>query len=135
MPHQIYMKQRKITFEDIFPWNSGNTLDSKLSLRHSLWKRDPTNDLRVVRFCLSVPEEQCVQNGLDRALIRRSTEKILPDKVRLNQRIRGVQGADWVHRMVPHWDTFIDEVQQLSEDKRMLEFLDGQVLRSALFKG
>ena len=68
-------EQRKITFEDIFPWNSGNTLDTKLSLRHSLWKRDPTNDIRVVRFCLSIPEEQCVQNGLDRALIRKSTER------------------------------------------------------------
>ena len=33
--------------------------------------------LRVIRFCLSVPEEQYVQNGLDRALIRRSTENYL----------------------------------------------------------
>ena len=40
-----------------------------------LWKRDPTNDLRVIHFCLSVPEEQYVQNGLDRSLIRRSTEE------------------------------------------------------------
>ena len=31
---------------------------------------------------------------------------ILPDKVRLNQRIRGVQGADWVHRMIPYWDFY-----------------------------
>ena len=46
---------------------------------------------------------------------------ILPDKVRLNQRIRGVQGADWVHRMIPYWNTFIDELQQLSTDPRMLE--------------
>ena len=48
-----------------------------------------------------MPEEQYVQNGFDRALIRRSTKDYLPDEVRLNQRIRGVQGADWVHRMVP----------------------------------
>ena len=44
---------------------------------YSLWKRDPTNDLRVIHFCLSVPEEQYVQNGMDRALIRRSTERLL----------------------------------------------------------
>ena len=66
--------------------------------------------LRVIRFCLSVPEDQYVQNGFDRSLIRRSTENYLPDKVRLNQRIHGVQGADWVHRMIPHWDMFVDEV-------------------------
>ncbi|MBA9025642.1 lasso peptide isopeptide bond-forming cyclase [Peribacillus huizhouensis] len=125
-------EQRRVLFEDMLPWNAGNTLDSKLSLRHALWKRDPTNDLRVVRFCLSVPEEQCVQNGLDRALIRRSTEKILPEKIRLNQRVFGVQAADWVHRMIPYWNTFIDEVTQLSMDKRILEFIDGQKIKSAL---
>jgi asparagine synthase (glutamine-hydrolysing) len=127
-------EQRRITFEDIFSWNSGSTFISKASLRYQLWKRDPTNDLRVVRFCLSVPEDQCVQNGLDRALIRRSTEDILPDEIRLNQRIWGIQGADWVHRMIPHWDSFIEEVRQLSTDKRMMEFLDNQVIKSAISK-
>jgi asparagine synthase (glutamine-hydrolysing) len=126
--------ERKKHFEDVFQWNAGNTLASKLSLRYSLWKRDPTNDIRVVRFCLSIPEDQYVQNGLDRALIRRSTESLLPDEVRLNQRIRGVQGTDWVHRMIPYWDTFIDEVRQLCTDKRALEFLDGQVIKAALLK-
>lgn len=126
--------ERKKHFEDIFQWNAGSTLAAKLSLRYSLWSRDPTNDLRVIRFCLSLPEDQYVQNGMDRALIRRATENYLPDKVRLNQRIRGVQGADWVHRMIPHWDRFIDEVQQLSKDPRMLEFINGQVIKEALVK-
>ena len=47
----------------------------------------------MIKFCLSVPEEQFVQNGLDRSLIRRSTENLLPDKVRLN-RVRGFQAAE-----------------------------------------
>ncbi len=126
--------ERKKHFEDVFQWNAGSTLASKLSLRHSLWKRDPTNDLRVIRFCLSLPEDQYVQNGIDRALIRRSTENYLPDKVRLNQRFRGVQGVDWVHRMIPDWDKYKDELQQLSVDKKALEFLDGQVIKAALLK-
>jgi asparagine synthase (glutamine-hydrolysing) len=133
-PASNIYEERKKHFEDVFQWNAGNTLTSKLSLRYSLWKRDPTNDIRVVRFCLSVPEDQYVQNGLDRALIRRSTESLLPDKVRLNQRIHGVQGTDWVHRMIPYWDTFIDEVRQLSNDKRALEFLDGQLIKASLLK-
>ena len=65
---------RKDHFNEVFPWNATGTLGTKLSLRYSLWKRDPTNDLRVIQFCLSVPEEQYVQNGMDRALIRRSTK-------------------------------------------------------------
>lgn len=121
-------------FEDVFHWNSTNTLMTKLSLTHSLWQRDPTNDLRVIRFCLSLPEEQYVQNGLDRALIRRSTEKLLPDKVRLNRHYRGVQGADWLHRMIPYWDTFKDELGNLRTDKSILEYLDGRVINAALLK-
>ncbi|WP_017378582.1 lasso peptide isopeptide bond-forming cyclase [Paenisporosarcina sp. TG-14] len=126
--------QRKKHFEDVSQWNASSTLAAKLSLRYSVWKRDPTNDIRLIRFCLSVPENQYVQNGVDRALIRRATENYLPDKVRLNQRVRGVQGADWVHRMIPQWEIFIAEAQQLSRDKRVLEYLDGQAIKVALQK-
>ncbi|RKL66393.1 asparagine synthetase B [Salipaludibacillus neizhouensis] len=131
--NDIY-KERKRLFEDFFPWNTGNSFTCKLSLRHSLWKRDPTNDLRVIRFCLSIPDDQYVQQGLDRALIRRATKDILPDKVRLNQRIHGVQGADWVHRMKPYWGSFVSEVDALTKDDRMLAFLDRDILNTALEK-
>lgn len=127
-------EQRIRHFEDVFYWNASNTLAAKLSLRYSLWKRDPTNDLRVVRFCLSLPEEQYVQDGLDRALIRRSTENLLPDDIRLNQSIYGVQGTDWVHRMIPFWNEYLEELQQLKSDQDVLEFLDGQVIEAALLK-
>lgn len=133
-PTSNIYKERKKHFEDVFQWNAGNTLASKLSLRYSLWKRDPTNDIRVIRFCLSLPEDQYVQNGLDRALIRRSTEKFLPDNVRLNQRTRGVQGVDWVHRMVPNWDIFHNELKQIISDKRVLRFINGQLIKKALIK-
>ncbi|KIL49373.1 lasso peptide isopeptide bond-forming cyclase [Jeotgalibacillus soli] len=126
--------ERRTLFENIFPWNAGNTLSTKLSLRYSLWKRDPTNDIRVVRFCLSVPEEQFIQNGVDRSLIRRSTKNLLPDSIRLNQHTRGVQGVDWVHRMVPHWEAFVDEAEQLSMDDRMRNYIDDQVIKTALLK-
>ncbi|MDD9266539.1 lasso peptide isopeptide bond-forming cyclase [Paenibacillus sp. GCM10023248] len=125
---------RRRHFEEEFHWNTTNTLMTKLSLRYSLWQRDPTNDLRVIRFCLSVPEEQYVQNGLDRALIRRSTKKLLPDKVRLNLHYRGVQGADWVHRMTPYWNEFKNELKSLSKDDRVLAYIDGEVLNAALGK-
>ncbi|MFI8493480.1 lasso peptide isopeptide bond-forming cyclase [Peribacillus butanolivorans] len=126
--------ERKKHFEDVFQWNAGSTLSTKLSLRYKLWKRDPTNDIRVIRFCLSLPENQYVQKGVDRALIRNSTENYLPDKVRLNQKYRGVQGADWVHRMLPKWGQLIEEIEQLSTDKEALEYLDGQAINKALIK-
>ena len=134
IPIDNIQNERKNLFQKMFPWNSGNTLTSKLSLRHSLWKRDPTNDIRVTQFCMSLPESQYVQNGVDRALIRRATVNILPEEVRLNQRIRGIQGADWVHRMKPVWNSYMDELKQLSTDKTTLEFLNGDMIKQAIEK-
>lgn len=126
--------ERKKHFEQLYHWNATNTLGTKLSLRYGLWKRDPTNDLRVIQFCLSIPEEQYVQNGLDRALIRNSTENYLPDKVRLNQRYRGVQGVDWVHRTAPSWKNLINELEELEQDSQVYEYLDKKVVKSAIHK-
>ena len=108
-------EQRRKHFEDLFHWNASNTKSTKLSLRYSLWERDPTNDLRVIRFCLSVPEEQYVQKGLDRAIIRLSTKKYLPDSIRLNQRSRGIQGADWVHRIIPYWNDIYRRIESVNK--------------------
>ncbi|MCZ2257313.1 lasso peptide isopeptide bond-forming cyclase [Sporosarcina sp. G11-34] len=125
---------RKKHFEDVFHWNASSTLATKLSLRHSVWKRDPTNDIRVIRFCLSLPEGQYVQKGMDRALVRRATKNYLPDNVRLNQQIHGVQGADWVHRMMPNWEGFTDELQKMSKDNYVMELLNPPVIKAALEK-
>ncbi|NIK76080.1 asparagine synthase (glutamine-hydrolysing) [Paenibacillus castaneae] len=123
---------RKQHFEDPFTWISTNTAMSKFSLPTAVWSRDPTNDIRVIRFCLSVPEDQYVYNGYNRALIRRATVGMLPDEVRLNQHIRGVQGADWIHRMQPDWHSFIMEAEEMSRDSAILEFIDGSMIKSAL---
>ncbi|MFJ5759864.1 lasso peptide isopeptide bond-forming cyclase [Neobacillus sp. NPDC093182] len=123
---------RRRQFEQLYYWNSTGTYSSKLSLKYSIWDRDPTNDLRVIKFCMSVPEEQYVRKGLDRSLVRRATKSLLPDKVRLNQKTRGVQGADGVHRMAPYWGTFIEELKQLSNDPIVGEYLDLHVIKGAI---
>lgn len=127
-------KFRKWHFEDLFHWYSTNTINSKLSLSYGLWSRDPSNDIRVIQFCLSVPEDQYVLHGLDRALIRRATENHLPDQVRMNQTVRGIQGADWLHRMQAFWPSFIEEAKQMSRDDTILQFLDGAIINDALSK-
>lgn len=123
---------RKQQFEQLYYWNITGTVGCKQSLRYSLWERDATNDLRVIRFCLSVPEEQFVQNGLDRSLIRRSTKNYLPDTIRLNQKVRGVQGADGLHRMIPTWNALISELQQVIEDPIISGYLNIKELANAL---
>ncbi|KMK75027.1 asparagine synthase-related protein [Alkalihalobacillus pseudalcaliphilus] len=129
--NNIY-KEREHHFEDLFHWNATNTVSTKLSLQHSLWKRDPTNDLRVIRFCLSLPESQYVQNGYERSLIRRATKDLLPDQVRLNQRIKGVQGADWVHRMKNQWDFLINELEEMLTDPISSLYLNNELIKEIL---
>jgi asparagine synthase (glutamine-hydrolysing) len=129
-----HSEHRKKQFEQLFYWNITGTFGSKLSLRYSLWDRDPTNDLRVVQFCLSLPEEQFVQQGWDRALIRRATKDYLPDIVRLNQRSRGIQGADGVYRMSPSWKSFIEELQHMSKDSAIDGLLNTGVITAAIEK-
>ncbi|WP_420871881.1 asparagine synthase-related protein [Cohnella rhizosphaerae] len=111
--------------------NKNGATSTKLSLRYGVWERDPTCDLRVVRFCLSVPVEQYVRDGMDRALIRRATKSVLPDEIRLNQRIRGVQGADWIHRAAPMWPRLLDEVGRLCDDSAVAGYLHVDRIRAA----
>ncbi|MBM7563599.1 asparagine synthase-related protein [Paenibacillus sacheonensis] len=110
------LEVRKEKLQSLAVANKNGASATKLSLRYGAWERDPTCDPRVVRFCFSVPLEQYVGGGLDRALIRRSTKHYLPDEVRLNQRVRGIQGADWVHRVIPVWKPLEHELLQLCAD-------------------
>ncbi|MBB6671461.1 asparagine synthase-related protein [Cohnella nanjingensis] len=111
--------------------NKNGATATKLSLRYGVWERDPTCDLRVVRFCLSVPVKQYVRDGMDRALIRRATKSVLPDEVRLNQRVRGVQGADWIHRAAPMWPRLLDELRRLCDDSAVAGYLHVDRIRAA----
>lgn len=123
---------RKDHFNQLYFWNINGTIGTKLSLKHKIWDRDPTNDLRVVRFCLSVPDEQFVQQGVDRSLIRRATARYLPDKVRLNRKRRGVQGADGVFRLMPDWSGLIRDLEQMIGDPRTSYYLNAPLLQELL---
>nr|WP_221626746.1 asparagine synthase-related protein [Cohnella lubricantis] len=126
-PLSMYEARRR-HFEQPSSWHTSGLMATKLSLNYKVWHRDPTNDQRVVRFCLSVPEEQYVRNGMDRALIRRATRSLLPDPIRLNQTVRGIQGADGVRRMSGDWRLFLKELKELSSDSAMAEYVNVPVL-------
>ena len=125
-------EHRRNHYQQLHVWNKSGVANTKISLRYSLWDRDPTNDLNVIRFCLSLPDEQYVQDGMERSFIRRATKNLLPDKVRLNHHVFGIQGADTIHRMSPHWGAFLNEIQELVKDSAMSELLNMDVVKSAL---
>lgn len=125
---------RRSYFKQLYHWNKNGVINTKLSLRYSIWDRDPTNDLRVIKFCLSLPDKQFVQEGMERSFLRRATKDLLPDSVRLNFRKRGIQGADLIHRMAPQWHKFINELEDLSKDSNVGDFLNMKVINNAILK-
>ncbi|RLQ96293.1 asparagine synthase-related protein [Falsibacillus albus] len=127
-----YVENRQDHFQNQYTWNTTGNSNTKLSLRYGIWNRDPTNDRRVIDYCLSVPVNQYVQHGVDRALIRRATENYLPDNVRLNQLTRGIQGADWLHRIVPEWKAVKDELKEMTNNKEMIRYFNMDYIRSEL---
>lgn len=126
--YKIRMRQ----YQQLYYWNTVGTYEAKLGLYYGIVSRDPTNDLRVVQFCLSLPEEQYVQNGFGRSLVRRATKGYLPDDIRLNFKTKGVQGADGIHRMKANWDEYIAELDKLPEDPHLQGLVDIDVIKNCL---
>ena len=54
--------------------------------------RDPTADVRVLEFCLAVPPDQFLHEGIPRALARRALADRVP-KLVLDERRRGSAGC------------------------------------------
>lgn len=61
-------------------------------------ERDPTADTRLIDFCLSLPGEQLLRNGVRRPLAQRALGDRLPLAV-LEPRARGYQMADWYEQI------------------------------------
>jgi len=60
--------------------------------------RDPTSDLRLVAFCLAIPEEQYLKNGQSRRLLHRMMQDVLPPAI-LSLKTKGLQAADWYENL------------------------------------
>jgi asparagine synthase (glutamine-hydrolysing) len=55
--------------------------------------RDPTADLRLVEYCMGIPNDQYFRNGERRWLMRRAADGLLPPAVQWNTR-RGIQSGE-----------------------------------------
>lgn len=66
--------------------------------RTGIEQRDPTADRRLVEFCLSLPPDQLLRDGVYRPLARRALADRVPSEI-LELPVRGYQGADWYARL------------------------------------
>ena len=74
--------------------------------------RDPTADVRLLEFCLSVPTEEFLKDGVQRALVRRAFSDRLPNIV-LEETRRGLQAADWHETLTADRQRIATEIDRL----------------------
>jgi asparagine synthase (glutamine-hydrolysing) len=77
--------------------NTGNFRKAALA-RWGIEERDPTADRRVIEFCLTLPDEMLLRNGVPRPLAREALSDRLPVEV-IDNRLRGYQMADWYEQI------------------------------------
>ncbi|NLT15060.1 MAG: hypothetical protein GXY05_12035 [Clostridiales bacterium] len=94
---------------------------AKFSLAYNTCERDPTSDKRVVEFCLRLPYECYFDKtkGCDRGLIRQAMSGVVPDEILYN-RLRGIQAPDWIQRIEPEWNGFINSFREDLYNKNSL---------------
>ncbi len=90
--------------------------------------RDPTTDVRIIEFCLAIPEGQFLCEGLQRRLIRRAMQDRLPPEVLWNKG-RGLQAADWFERLCGAQDQILQELERMERSQLARRALDMSRLR------
>jgi asparagine synthase (glutamine-hydrolysing) len=62
-------------------------------------ERDATRDLRLVQLTLSLPAQLFIRNGQARWIYRQAFAGRVPPEVMTPLKLKGFQGADWMHRL------------------------------------
>lgn len=97
--------------------------DTKLGLAHGIILRDPTKDKRMIELCMALPMECFVNHGIERRMVREYMEGIVPEEIRNDVYHRGLQSADFVHRLNRHWSEYKLEIISLLSEQRMYQIL------------
>lgn len=93
--------------------------------------RDPTADLQLIDFCLSIPESQYLRNGTNRWLLRRFVQDILPDEI-LQSKTKGLQGADWYEATATALPEIRREISRMLDSGVVGEYIDLESILHAL---
>lgn len=91
--------------------------------------RDPTNDVRLIEFCVGLPENQFARRPHSRWLMRRAVEGLVPPAVQWNT-IPGRQGADIALRLRADAQNVSDAIEEIARCPAAVEFLDLALMRA-----
>lgn len=102
-----------------------------LANAYGLEMRDPTADVRLVEFCLAIPESQYLGGGQFKWLLRRLMKDVLPPEI-LDVKTRGLQSADWSEQMDRAIPQIREELEKLKAHGSASDYLDIKSLEKAL---
>lgn len=91
--------------------------------------RDPTADRRLIEFCLTVPADQYLRNGVRRALARTAFADRLPARI-VNEPLKGYQAADWHEGLTAARDELGGELGRIEACEEA-----GSTLNPAMMRG
>ena len=93
---------------------------------------DPTSDLDLIEYCLTIPVEAYWQNGINRYVTREAMRGIIPESVRLNQ-IKGIQAPHWYVPLKRELGYYKSLLSKFSKNDLIAEIVDlprlGKLLR------
>jgi asparagine synthase (glutamine-hydrolysing) len=92
--------------------------------------RDPTADIRLIQFCLGLPDEQQRRGDQGRLLIRRAMAGLLPAEVLRAERF-GLQAADLGQRMRADHEILDQLLGRIERAPAAQEYLDLPAMRRA----
>jgi asparagine synthase (glutamine-hydrolysing) len=90
--------------------------------------RDPTADKRLVEYCLSIPTEEYLSNGVTRSLAKRALADRLPQAV-LDEPKKGYQAVDWHEGVTAARAEIAAELDRLAASAPAAKTLDIERMR------
>jgi asparagine synthase (glutamine-hydrolysing) len=90
--------------------------------------RDPTADRRLIEFCLAVPADQFLHDGVPRALARTAFADRLPAAL-LAERRKGYQAADWHEGLNSARGELAEELERIGQCAEARSTLDTDRLK------
>jgi asparagine synthase (glutamine-hydrolysing) len=91
-------------------------------------KRDPTADRRLIEFCLSLPIDLLMKNGVRRPLARQALSDRLPPAV-LDREGKGYQAPDWYEGLASDRAGIFRLLEEIAADRTAASLVDVESLR------
>ena len=93
--------------------------------------RDPTFDKNVMELCISIPDKYYRKGDLDRYLLRKSLENILPLTVLHNRKL-GFQATDLISRIRVNYNELDEILKQVNYSEKVNSMLNIAKMRKIL---